>query len=94
MKLIFDESSVGFMLEAFELSTDEDGYVMAGDEYAAVSDGSEKLHKDEVAVFEHDESCPKDVLLVPDTFHAIVEHTKRMDTNESSLSKTRPESLE
>jgi len=80
MKLTFEQESVEFMLDALELGTDTEGYVTTKDgQYAAVSDGRDKLHKDEIGVFEHDEDYPQDTLLVPDTFPEIVDHAQRME---------------
>ena len=80
MEITFEEESVDFMLDALELSTDSEGYVTTKTgQYAAVSDGREKLHKNKIAAFEYDEDYPQDTLLVPDTFPDIVDHVKRME---------------
>jgi len=80
MDVTFGDGMQGTMIEALGLDTDESGYVLTSDgDYAAVSDDRERLHKDEIAAFEHDESKPDDTLLIPDNFCEIVDHQKRMD---------------
>ena len=97
MNLTYEKGSAGFIIDALGLDTDEDGYVLYEDgEYAAVSDGREKLHKAEVGAFEHNEDYPQDTLLVPDTFPEIVEHSKRMqekDTDEEAAEEAMEEWL-
>jgi len=97
MNLTYEKGSAGFVIDALGLDTDEDGYVLYEDgEYAAVSDGREKLHKEEVGAFEHNEDYPQDTLLVPDTFPEIVEHSKRMqetETDEEAAEETMEEWL-
>ena len=97
MNLTYEKGSAGLIIDALGLDTDEDGYVLYEDgEYAAVSDGREKLHKDEVGAFEHNEGYPQDTLLVPDTFPEIVEHSKRMeekDTDEEAAEEALEEWL-
>ena len=97
MNLTYEKCRVDFIKDGLGLDTDEDGYVLYEDgEYAAVSDGKEKLHKDEVGAFEHNEDYPQDTLLVPDTFPEIVEHSKRMqekDTDEEAAEEAMEEWL-
>lgn len=84
MELTFEQGTEDFIAEGLGLQIDDDGYFRTEDgEYAAVSDGREKLHRDNIAAFEHHEDYPQDTLLVPDTFPEIVEHSKRMKEKET-----------
>lgn len=75
MDIVFDRGRTAFMLDAIGLSTDDDGYVVtANGDYAPVSDGRKRLHKDNIGYIQHDESVPCDTILVPDDFSAIVRH--------------------
>ena len=95
MNLIYGKCRVDFIIDALGLDTDEDGYVLYEDgEYAAVSDGKEKLHKYEVGAFEHNEDYPQDTLLIPDTLSEIIEHCERVqekDTDEEAAEEAMEE---
>jgi len=98
MELTFEQGTEEFIAEALGLQIDNDGYFRTEDgEYAAVSDGREKLHRDNIGAFEYNEECPNDTLLVPDSFPEIVEHSKRMDekdTDEEAASEAMEDFLE